>query len=124
MESAASGFNRSQRAKARKYDNSLRKDEEGSHKYQRATKRTWERFRGKPMIGCVGRLLVEYKGKEESRMVLRFSFGSGLDGFDGELTNHIRENRKREGIVLSVTLPEDAEVPQQFSSGWDKHTCS
>lgn len=76
------------------------------------------------MIGCVGRLLVEYKGKEESRMVLRFSFGSGLDGFDGELTNHIRENRKREGIVLSVTLPEDAEVPQQFSSGWDKHTCS
>lgn len=83
------------RAKARNHESSLRKDEEGSHKCQRATKRTWETFRGKPMRGCVGRLVVECEGKEESRMVLKFSFGSGLDGLDGRFTNHIIENRER-----------------------------
>lgn len=67
-------------------------------------------FRGKLMIGCVGRLFVEYKGKEEFRMVLRFFFGSGFDGFDGEFINYIRENRKREGIVFFVILFEDVEV--------------
>ena len=104
-----------------------RKDKEDA--YQRAKKRSWEIFRGKPERRCLSRLVVACEGKEESRMDFRFSFGSGLDGLNGGFTNHIIQNGQREGIVLCVTLSRDAETPRWFSSGTaqevegDGHSC-